>query len=188
MESWRLVWRRGFAPQLTPAALAALRAGLRADDPNLIQGATSVPPPLMCVQDWPVEGADAISYGGWKGDGIAHVGDLSAYFARLCFEADQLLGEPAACRWFLNWWDETPRHDAREGLIFEVERTIADRATCPLCGKPLNGEQIAHTACALAEQGAADLTPGAELRTDDLDTPARGGDRAVPPEVTPFQF
>src|SRR5215213_1752790 len=110
MESWRTVWREGFAPVLTLKGLEALRDALTNDDPRLVQGSTTTPPPLMCVQDWPVEAACALGFCG------------------CCFEADQKLGEAAACRWFLNWFDDTPRDEMRKELLAEVERAIEDRA------------------------------------------------------------
>lgn len=127
MESWRLVWRDGFVPVLSNAGLEALRDALRGDDPRLTQGSTTTPPPLMCVQDWPVEAADGIGFTGWQGDGLDTVGEVEEYFARVCFEADERLGEPAACRWFLNWFDDTPRSEMRHELLAEVERALADR-------------------------------------------------------------
>jgi hypothetical protein len=125
MESWREVWRKGFAPCLSRAALEALREALRTDDPRLTQGSTTTPPPLMCVQDWPVEAACALGFCGWQGEALETVGEVEEFFARLCFEADQRLGEPAACRWFLNWFDDTPRPQAWAELGQEVERAIA---------------------------------------------------------------
>ena len=127
MESWRIVWRDGFVPVLSTAGLTALRDALRGDDPRLVQGATTTPPPLMCVQDWPVEAADALGYCGWQGDGLETVGQVEEHFARCCFEADQRLGEPAACRWFLNWYDDTPRDEVRRELLAEVELALAER-------------------------------------------------------------
>jgi hypothetical protein len=127
MESWRKVWREGLAPQLSTAGLEALRTALLSDDPQLLQGATTSPPPLQCVQDWPVEAACVLGYCGWQGDGLETVADVEEYFAQCCFEADQVLGEPAACRWFLNWFDEAPRDEARRLLLPEVERALAQR-------------------------------------------------------------
>jgi hypothetical protein len=127
MESWRKVWRDGLAPHLSTAGLEALRRALLADDGRLVQGATTVPPPLMCVQDWPVEAACVLGFCGWQGDGLETVGEVEEFFARMCFEADKALGEPAACRWFLNWFDETPRAEARQELLAEVNRTLAQR-------------------------------------------------------------
>jgi hypothetical protein len=127
MESWRQVWRDGFAPVLSSAGLDALRGALRRDDPRLIQGSTSTPPPLMCVRDWPVEAACALGFCGWQGDGLDNVGEVEEFFARVCFEADQRLGEPAACRWFLNWFDDTPREVVRRELISEVELALSRR-------------------------------------------------------------
>ncbi len=127
MESWRKVWREGLAPHLSTAALMALQRGLQADDSRLIQGATTSPPPLECVRDWPVEAACVLGYCGWQGEGLQTVAEVEEFFARACFEADQALGEPAACRWFLNWFDDTPRDEVRRQLLPEINRTLAHR-------------------------------------------------------------
>jgi hypothetical protein len=127
MESWRKVWREGLAPLLSVAGLEALRAALVQDDQRLQQGATTTPPPLQCVQDWPVEGACAVGFCGWQGEGLETVGEVEEFFARMCFEIDQRLGEPAGCRWFLNWFDETPRDEMRRQLLAEVNRSLAQR-------------------------------------------------------------
>ena len=81
----------------------------------------------MCVQDWPVEAACALGYCGWQGETLDTVGQVEEFFARACFEADQRLGEPAACRWFLNWFDDTPRAEMRQLLLTEVQRSLAQR-------------------------------------------------------------
>jgi hypothetical protein len=127
MESWRNVWRKGVAPLLSLESLEALRQALVNDDPRLVQGATTTPPPLQCVQDWPVEAACALGYCGWRGDGLETVGEVEEYFARMCFEIDQQMGEPAACRWFLNWFDDTPRDEMRRELLAEVEKALGER-------------------------------------------------------------
>lgn len=127
MESWRKVWREGLEPQLATQGLEALRQALIHDDPRLVQGATTSPPPLQCVQDWPLEGACALGFCGWRGEGLNTVGEVEEFFARVCFEVDQVLGEPAACRWFLNWFDDTPRDEMRRLLLAEVNRAVAHR-------------------------------------------------------------
>lgn len=131
MESWRLVWREGFVPVISTAGLEALRDALYTDDPRLTQGSTTTPPPLMCVQDWPVEAACALGFCGWLGEGLKTVGEVEEFFARLCFEADQRLGAPAACRWFLNWFDDTPRGEMLRELFRECELALADRYPAP---------------------------------------------------------
>ena len=85
----------------------------------------------MCVQDWPAEAACVIGFCGWQGDRLTTVGEVQQHFARCCFEADQRLGEPAACRWFLNWFDATPRDEMRRDLLAEVERELTRRAESP---------------------------------------------------------
>lgn len=127
MESWRLTWRDGFAPILSTKGLEALADGLRNDDPRLTQGSTTTPPPLMCVQDWPVEAACLLGYCGWQGEGLEKVGQVEEFFAKACFEADQLLGQPAACRHLLNWYDDAPREEMRKELLAEVELALAAR-------------------------------------------------------------
>ncbi len=114
-------------PVLSTVGLMSLRDALRSDDPRLVQGATTTPPPLMCVQDWPVEACCALGYCGWQGDALHTVGEVEEHFAKCCFEADQRLGEPAACRWFLNWFDDTPRSEMRRELLAEVELALAER-------------------------------------------------------------
>jgi hypothetical protein len=143
MESWRKVWRDGLAPLISTEALEALRAALCNDDARLLQGATTTPPPLQCVQDWPVEAACALGYCGWQGEGLESVAEVEEYFARLCFEVDQRLGEPAACRWFLNWFDETPRDEMRSLLLTEVNRTLAQRRASPEAEEVIEDEGTA---------------------------------------------
>ncbi len=127
MESWKNVWRKGVVTLLSLESLEALRLALASDDPRLLQGATTTPPPLQCVQDWPVEAACALGYCGWQGDGLETVAEVEEFFARMCFEIDQQMGEPAACRWFLNWFDDTPREEMRRELLVEVQRSLAER-------------------------------------------------------------
>lgn len=127
MESWRTVWREGVAPVLSAPGLLALRDALAGNDTRLTQGSTTTPAPLSFVLEWPCEGACAFGYAGWQGEGMETVGDVEAYFAKCCFEVDKKLGEPAGVRWFLNWYDDTPRDDMRKELLPEVEREIEAR-------------------------------------------------------------
>ena len=129
MESWRKVWREGLVSLLSTRSLEVLRHALQTNDSRLMQGATTSPPPLQCVQDWPVEGACALGYCGWQGEGLETVAEVEEFFARMCFEIDQRLGEPAGCRWFLNWFDETPRDEMRRELLTEVNLALAARRT-----------------------------------------------------------
>ena len=98
METWRKVWRDGFAPVLSTNGLQALRTALLRDDPALLQGQPTSPPPLQCMLDWPAEGACALGYCGWRGDGRETVGEVEETIVRACFEADCRLGEPAVPR------------------------------------------------------------------------------------------
>lgn len=143
MERWREVWRKGFSPLMPTTGLEALAEALRSDDPKLVQGATTVPPPLQCIQDWPVEGACAVTYCGWKAKvaetGGCLIGDAEEFFARACFDCDAAICEPAGCRHFLVWFDETPRAQVREEFFPEVELELARRREVAGEGLPERG-------------------------------------------------
>lgn len=123
MEKWRNVWRRGIAPQLPLAGLRALLTALVEDDPRLVQALTCVPTPLSINADRPIERACAVCFAGWN-NGIGNVGDLTEFFDETCSTADSQFDEPAKCRYFLNWFDDTPREIMRRELIPEVELAI----------------------------------------------------------------
>ncbi len=127
MERWQHVWRVGFAPILSTRALLALRDALLTDDPRLVQGTCTSPPAKANCLDWPVERACALGLCGWLGEGRETVGEVEEFFAKCCFEADERLGEPAACRWFLNWFDDTPRDVVRCSLLVEVLVILIER-------------------------------------------------------------
>jgi hypothetical protein len=127
VTAWQRVWRHGIVPQLSLADLDALRIALERDDPTLIQGATVEPPPLQQFEDYPVESACLIAYVGWRSRQLRTVGQVEEWFAHVCFEADKSLGEPAVCRWLLNWFDDTPRMAMRGALVAEIEAELARR-------------------------------------------------------------
>jgi hypothetical protein len=128
METWQKVWRDGVAPNLSTRSLETLRGALERNDRALLQGTATFPPPLEALKNHVVEGACAVGYCGWQGDGLETVAEVEEFFARVCFETDRRLGEPAASRWFLNWFDETPRPEMRRQLLAEVNETLAQRA------------------------------------------------------------
>lgn len=127
LQSWQKVFRDGIQPLLSTHALQVLKEALEKDDERLVQGATTTPPPLPSVQDWPVEAACVLGYCGWQGENLPTVAEVEEYFARLCFSIDERLGEPAGCRWFINWYDETPREEMRTKLLAEVELALGAR-------------------------------------------------------------
>lgn len=134
MDSWRKTFREGIAPLLSDAALAALRAALCQNDRTLIQKATTEPAPILQEFDSPVQCGCALAYCGWRGEGLESVGAVTDYFGELCYAADRRLGGPAAVRWFINWFDDTPRGEMIWELVEEVQleidrRLAAHRAT-----------------------------------------------------------
>jgi hypothetical protein len=68
-----------------------------------------------------------LGFCGWQGEGKSTVGEAEQFFAEMCFKADQRIGEVAACRWFLNWFDDTPRDEMRRELLVEVEAELLNR-------------------------------------------------------------
>lgn len=127
LQSWQLVLRQGFLPQWSSETLERALTVLKADDQRLTQGSTTTPPPLMGVQDWTCEQCDFIAFCGVDDPFHSTVGEVEEGFAKSCYEADQTLGEPAACRWFLNWFDDTPRTEVFWGLISELELELNRR-------------------------------------------------------------
>ncbi len=130
METWRKVWRVGVHPLLTVDQLESLRKAILSDDPRLIQGATCTPPPLSCLQDWPVEAACLFAFCGVEdhgGFGECKVAEAEEFFAKLCFDMDQNIGVAGGCRHVINWFDETPRDEMRRLLLPEVQRSIAEK-------------------------------------------------------------
>ena len=127
-EMWRKVFREGFLPSLKTEHLVALREVLASDDPRLIQGATTSPPPLQCVQDWPAEAGCLIGFCGIienGGFGEATVGQAEEWFFQAATQIDSRMGETAAIRWLTNWWDETDRMTAINEILPEIDRAIA---------------------------------------------------------------
>lgn len=187
METWKKIFIQGFAPSMTARQLEALAHGLRTDDPKLMQGRTTEPLPLWRTTDWPCEGGCGIVYAFYASqiaDGPEPtVGEAEEFFARCCYQCDELLGERAGCRWWLNWFDETPRPQMIALLLPVVEAVIAGRqpeaetdaanaqlagefaeavegfANCLLCGQPLDQQKGFHAACAQTEQMTADMIP-----------------------------
>lgn len=127
MESWRNVWRSAASKMFSDNGLIALRQALLEDDPRLIQGATTIPPPLMCVQDWTIEAGDLFAFAACWGDGKTTVAECEEFFAKACFDIDQILQEPAGCRGLINWYDETPRDEMRRQLLAEVTLELNSR-------------------------------------------------------------
>jgi hypothetical protein len=129
LTTWQRAWRDGFVPQLTTRGLQGLCTALQENSPRLITGATTQPPPLQCTATWPVEGCCPVSFALLDGCKPYHVsvGALEERWAMACYQADQLLGEPAACRYFLNQVDEWSRVDLLRNLLPEVELALAER-------------------------------------------------------------
>ena len=127
MEKWRRVWREGLAPKLSRPGLLALQSALFNDDPQLLQGTTCYPPLLDVMRERAVEGTCALGYCGWRGEGLRRVGQIEDYFRALCDAADAAFSEPAACRFFLNWYDDAPRAEMRRELLGEVSRLLPER-------------------------------------------------------------
>ena len=63
----------------------------------------------------------------WQAHGPKTVGQVQETWAQFCFECDNRMGEPAACRWLLNWIDDTPRAEMFRELLAEVELALSVR-------------------------------------------------------------
>jgi hypothetical protein len=124
MDKWRRIWREGLAPHLSRPGLLALQSALHNDDRRLLQGTTCYPPLLDMMRERAVVGTCALGFCGWQGDGLRRVGEIEEFFHDLCDAADAAFNEPAACRYFLNWYDDAPRAEMRRELLAEVTRSL----------------------------------------------------------------
>ena len=127
MEKWRKVWREGFVPHLSADGLEALQTALERDDPRILQGTTCYPPLLDALRDRDVEATCALGFCAWQAEGRTQVGQIEEFFQGLCDACDTHFSEPAACRFFLNWYDEVPRAEMRRELLAEVALALAER-------------------------------------------------------------
>lgn len=128
MEKWRIVWRDGIAPNLPVDGLRALLKALVEDDKALVQGRMCSPPVYKGFENQLIVAACAISYPGWC-SGMRTVGELEKFIGKICDAADKKFEEPAACRYFINWFDSSPREVMRRELIPEVQLEISKRDT-----------------------------------------------------------
>jgi hypothetical protein len=122
IEKWRDTFRRGIAPTLSDAALEALRVGLLEDDPRVLQGCSTRPPPLTACWSIPCEAACPIGYAGWQGEGIETVGGVEEFLRGVLAESDRLTGERGSARHLLNWVDCSPRDVVRREMLAEIRR------------------------------------------------------------------
>lgn len=124
VKPWQYAWRKGFLPQFNGQDLSILLEAVENNSKCLIQGQTTDPFPFTFLSEEKVCGACAISYIGWQSRGMELVGDVEGFFARACHECDMLLGESGGCRYFLNWFDETPTEEAFSELAKEMKNNI----------------------------------------------------------------
>ena len=113
MEKWRRVWRdrdraaavtSRFARSAIGSCSATIAGCCKASSPRRrrwmptpIAPSSAAVPSVLC---------------GWLGEGRTSVGAVEEYFTAICEAADAAFGEPAACRFFFNWFDDSPRRDA----------------------------------------------------------------------------
>ncbi len=126
LSEWQRVLRDGLLPLLSHEAKVALRDALARDDARLIQGGTTTPPPLACVQDWKCEGACLVGFCGLA-DGLETVGEIEQFFGRMCWEIDQRVGEPAGVRHLLNYFDNEPRPEVFAALVAELDAALSEQ-------------------------------------------------------------
>ncbi len=126
MQPWRHAWNKA-APLISTKALTALRRALEDDDVRLIQQRTTHPTALLENHHKPCGGACLLGFCGMA-EGLKTVEEVEGYFARMCFEIDQKMGEPAGVRWLLNFWDEEQREFAFCAILAAVCEELKGRA------------------------------------------------------------
>ncbi len=118
MEAWKKVFHDGLVPHLDMYDLGWLKQLLQENSVKLIQGTTVLPSGA-----WGKEKAERSCLLGCIGmlRGIQTVDEIEEFFASMCFSIDDTMGEPAACRWLLNFYDDTPRREMIDALLPEVD-------------------------------------------------------------------
>ena len=123
LATWRLIFRKGVAPQLSVYELLALQAGLQKNDPAIIQGQTTRPDAIGLNRREEPRQCCPVAYAIWKSadniPGIT-VGEVDEEFAKVCAKCDQALGYERSIRHFLNWVDDTPRTEMIRDLLAEL--------------------------------------------------------------------
>jgi len=140
MENWKRVWRRGIAPLCSTATLRKLEQVLESDSPQLTQGDTVRPYPVI-YKSLPInhpsqpcnsapDAACLIAWIGWQGGEatLTKTKDVAAWFGHATEKIVALVGFDEFCV-FLNWFDETPRPDMRHLLLEEVRRSLTAGVT-----------------------------------------------------------
>jgi hypothetical protein len=153
LKVWQKTFRKGILPALYELAggrvgyakaLRAVEYYLLGDhDETMCQGNTTrALGDGHSVSDFPGRGGSPcdsacfVGYLVWKGGVVkpkrdrATINEVEEAFAQMCFLTDKYMGEPAACRWFLNWFDETPWSSVQQPLLREVMRALS------ACGLP----------------------------------------------------
>ena len=127
-SAWQHAFRVGIAPHLGTAGLMALRDALERDDPRLIQGKTLEPAIEDRGGDWAPEGACAVAFACWHDlEGEPTAEEVEQRFAEVVTAANEEMGEPLGCSWFVSWFDEVPRSEMRQELLAEVEAVLTER-------------------------------------------------------------
>jgi hypothetical protein len=129
-EAARKVWREGFVPLLSTAALLALQAGLRRRDPRITQGATTIPRPILKNASKPVQAACPVAYAAWQASPCTHmrVAQLEEHWITLVNHAAEILGNPQATSYFFTWVDGATRDELFFHLLLEVQIALTARA------------------------------------------------------------
>lgn len=136
ITAWQRAFRDGIAPNLSDNELACLAEGIRNKDERIVNGCGIVPEPSPMNSAKTPTHADPVNYAIWVGNkDVQTVGDLEERSARVMFEADQILGQPAAVRYLLNWIDDNPLETTMPQLLALVEEIIRARAGALTEGK-----------------------------------------------------
>lgn len=135
MQAWQKAWREGIVQQLPTDGLHALREGLQNDDGFLIQG-KATEPALSPYADGACHGCDPIAYCFFKTDSDSNLRSVERAWARVVGEAAKALGDEFAVRCFHSFWDDSPREEAIEKLLAEVELELDIRKPFPLHRRP----------------------------------------------------
>lgn len=121
------VWRYAISPLMDTTQLNALLKALRSNDHRLLQGRTALPPVGNSNKATLCRGACPVGFCGLAG-GLKTVAEVEAFFFAVCNTvAANMPGTCSPCRFFLAWWDESDREEARTQLADLIEQGLLER-------------------------------------------------------------
>lgn len=141
-EATRRVFHEGFVPLLKDEELWVLKGWLTMAPERFKQGYTLYPVPTPAEEPYMMPDCGCLITNIGRINMLKYADELYEYFARMCYNIDQNMGEPSAVRYLLNWYDDSPWEDVKNGSIEELEAALQCRKNKSLSMQQLKEEGV----------------------------------------------